>query len=50
MFTLFGFICLGYLVVIAYQSVKRELSPKRRKQHKEVQKLIKETDELLGRN
>lgn len=49
MFTLFGFICLGFLVAEAYKSVKNMLSPEKRQLRKEADRVMKETDELLGR-
>lgn len=49
MLTLWGFFCMGCLIIAAIRAVKDMLSPKRRQQRKEIERLHKETNKLLGR-
>ena len=56
MWTLWGFFCLGCLLVSAFQTTKKMLSPEWRQKRKEdarlkeeVARVRKETAELLGR-
>lgn len=56
MWTLWGFFCLGCLLISTFQTAKKMLSPEWRRKRKEdarlreeVDRVRKETAELLGR-
>ena len=56
MFTIWGFFCMGCLIIAAFKAVKNMLSPEWRRKRKEdallkeeVARVRKETAELLGR-
>ena len=49
MLTIWGFFCMGCLIVAAIKAVKNMLSPETRRLRKEADRLMEETDELLGR-
>jgi len=50
MLTIWGFFCMGCLIVAAIKTVKNMLSPEKRRLRREAEKVQKETKELLGRN
>lgn len=49
MWTLWGFFCLGCLLIAAFRTLKAQFSPEQRKMKEELKQLHQRTDELLGR-